>query len=177
LRALNNLAYTLQLAGRKADSIAAYERVVDWFAAHEAADSQPRLWAEYTFAKSLRDLGEAARARDILERIRPLMLKVVGADHADLAGLDIALGQAWTDLGDRRGYAHIVDAVARSHAAVPQRNMLWANAEFALAEAMQRAGHATDAHAHYRAAQAAYAALAGADHPLARESARRMAQP
>jgi serine/threonine-protein kinase len=64
LRALNNLAYTLQLEGRKQESIATYQRVVDWFAAHEPADSQPRLWAEYTYAKSLRDLGEPARARD-----------------------------------------------------------------------------------------------------------------
>ncbi len=175
LRALNNLAYTLQLEGRKAESIATYQRVVDWFAAHEPADSQPRLWAEYTYAKSLRDLGEPARAREILERIRPLMLQVVGAAHADLAGLDIALGQAWTDLGDPRGYARVLDAVARSHAAVPQRNMLWANAEFALAEAEQRAQHA-GAEAHYRAAQAAYIALVGASHPLARECARRMAQ-
>jgi tetratricopeptide (TPR) repeat protein len=72
--ALNNLAYTLQLAGHKQESIATYERLVGWFAAHEAADSQPRLWAEYTFAKSLRDLGEPARARAILERIRPAVL-------------------------------------------------------------------------------------------------------
>jgi serine/threonine-protein kinase len=176
LRALNNLAYTLQLAGRKQESITAYERLVDWFVAHEPADSQPRLWAEYTFAKSLRDLGEPARARDILERIRPAVLRVVGESHADLAGLDIALGQSLMDLGDSAAPARVIDAVARSHAAVPQQNMLWANAEFALAEAEQRAGNTEAATTHYAAARAAYVALAGEAHPAARECTRRLAQ-
>jgi len=176
LRALNNLAYTLQLAGRKQESIAAYERLVDWFAAHEPADSQPRLWAEYTFAKSLRDLGEPARARDILQRIRPAVLRVVGESHADLAGLDIALAQSLMDLGDVAAPARVVDAVARSHAAVPQENMLWANAEFALAEAEQRAGNADAATTNYEAARAAYVALAGEAHPAVHECTRRLTQ-
>ncbi|MBO9662960.1 serine/threonine-protein kinase [Dokdonella sp.] len=175
LRALNNLAYTLQLAGRKDESIAAYQRVVDWFAAHVPADQPARLWAESTFGKSLRDLGEPARARALLERIRPPLLKNVGEAHTDLAGLDIALGQARMDLGDAGGYAQVVDAVARSHRATPQRNMLWAHAEFALAEAEQRAGHDVAASDHYQAARAAYAALAGAAHPAARESDARLA--
>jgi serine/threonine-protein kinase len=176
LRASNNLAYTLQLAGRKQDSIAIYEQVVGWFAVHEPADSQPRLWAEYTFAKSLRDLGEPGRAREILERIRPLVRRIVGDAHADLAGLDIALGQSWMDLGDQRGYGTVVDAVARSHAAVSQKNMLWANAEFALAEAEHRVGHAGPARNHYEASRAAYIALAGEGHPFVHECTRHLAQ-
>ncbi|HEY6942354.1 serine/threonine-protein kinase [Dokdonella sp.] len=176
LRALNNLAYTLQLAGRKQESIAAYERLVDWFVAHAPTDSQPRLWAEYTFAKSLRDLGEPARARDILERIRPAVLGVVGPSHADLAGLDIALAQSLMDLGDVTAPARVVDAVARSHAAVPEKNMLWANAEFALAEAEQHAGHADAATTHFESARTAYAALAGEAHPAVHECTRRLLQ-
>jgi len=176
LRALNNLAYTLQLQGRKQESIATYERLVDWFGTHEPADSQARLWAEYTFAKSLRDLGEPARAREILERIRPAVLRVVGEHHADLAGLDIALGQSLMDLGDDAGHARIVDAVGRSHAAMPQKNMLWSNAEFALAEAEQRAGNADAARSHFEAARTAYVTLVGTDHPAVRECDRRLAQ-
>jgi len=175
LHALNNLAFTLQLAGRKQESIATYEALIDWFAAHEPADSQPRLWAEYTFAKSLRDLGEPARGREILERIRPAVLRLVGDQHADLAGLDIALGQSLMDLGDPSGSGRVIDAVARSHAAVPQKNMLWANAEFARAEAEQRAGDGDGAKAHYETARTAYVALAGEGHPAARECARRLA--
>ena len=175
LRALNNLAYTLQLAGHKQESIATYERAVGWFATHEPPDSQARLWAEYTYARSLRELGEPARARSILERIRPAMRKVVGDAHADLAGLDIALGQARMDLGDVQGAALVVDAVERSHLAMPQRNMLWAQAEFARAEAEQRSGDRSAAGAHYLAARAAFVALAGEDHPAARECARRLA--
>ena len=176
LRALNNLAYTLQLAGRKHESIDAYERVVDWFTLHEPADSQARLWAEYTFARSLRELGEPARARAILERIRPAVRKVVGDAHADLAGLDIALGQARMDLGDARGPAMVVDAVERSHRVTPRRNMLWAQAEFARAEAEQRRGNTAAATTHYAAARAAFVALAGKDHPAVHECARRLAQ-
>jgi hypothetical protein len=54
--------------------------------------------------------------------------------------------------------------------------MLWANAEFALAEAEQLAGDGDGAKAHYETARATYAALAGDDHPAARECARRLAQ-
>jgi hypothetical protein len=104
------------------------------------------------------------------------VLRLVGPEHADLAGLDIALGQSLMDLGEPSGSARVVDAVARSHAAVPQRNMLWANAEFALAEAEQHAGNAGGAKAHYTAARATYATLAGNDHPAARECTRRLAQ-
>lgn len=174
LRALNNLAYTLQLAGKKDESIQAYERLLAWFDANAAADDQARLWAEYTFGKSLRDLGEPQRARDLLERIRPAMRKVVGDAHTDLAGLDVALGQARMDLGDSGGYAQVVDAVTRSHRAAPQRNMLWAQAEFALAEAEQRSGHVAAARQHFEAACAAYLDLVGAGHPAARECARRL---
>ena len=175
LRALNNLAYTLQLAGEEQASIAAYERVVGWYASHQAADSKGRLWAEYTFARSLRELGESARAVEILERIRPSVRKLVGDSHADLAGLDIALGLARMDLGDPDGAALVADAVERSHRATPQRNMLWAQAEFARAEAALHAGNERAARDGYIAARDAFAGLAGNDHPSARECARRLA--
>jgi hypothetical protein len=100
----------------------------------------------------------------------------VGDAHADLAGLDIALGQARMDLGDIAAAGLVVDAVARSHAAAPQRNMLWAQAEFALAEAQRQRGDAAAAAEHYAAAREAFVALAGADHPAARECARRSSE-
>ncbi|RYD14744.1 MAG: tetratricopeptide repeat protein [Lysobacteraceae bacterium] len=174
LRALNNLAYTLQLAGHEQASVEAYERVVSWYAAHESSDSQARLWAEYTFARALREFGQPARAIEILERIRPTLRKVVGDAHADLAGLDIALGLARMDRADPDGPALVADAVARSHRATPQRNMLWAQAEFARAEAAQHVGNEGDAIAGYAAARDAFAGLAGADHPGARECMRRL---
>jgi len=166
--ALNNLAYTLQLEGRKADSIAAYERLLAWLDTNASPDDPARLWAGYTFGKSLRDLGEPARARELLEHIRPAMRKVVGDAHSDLAGLDIALGQARMDLGDAGGRDLVADAVARSHRATPERNMLWAQAEFALAEAERHGGNTRAATEHYASARAAYVTLVGTDHPSVR---------
>ena len=54
LRALNNLAFTLQLAGRKQESIATYESLIDWFAAHEPAAVSPTASIPYSLVKEHR---------------------------------------------------------------------------------------------------------------------------
>ncbi len=159
---MNNLAYTLQLEGKADESIALYERVLAWRNAHFPPDDQESLWLQQTFAKSLRDLGYPERARAMLEALRPMLLKEVGPDHADLAALDIALGQSQMDLGDTvRGRDLVADAVRRSHAAAPMHNALWANAEAALADAEFAAGNAHAAREHDAAARAAWRALVG----------------
>lgn len=168
-RALNNLAFTLQLAGKREESDAAYTRLIAWTDAHLAADDPQRLWAEWSRARALREFGFPAQARERLLAIRPLMLKVEGADHSDLAGLDIVLGQAEMDLGDlREGHARIVDAVARSHRA-SRHNALWAQAEFSLADADWRMSALGDAALHFAAAREGWIELVGNDHPAVRD--------
>jgi hypothetical protein len=105
----------------------------------------------------------------MLEAIRPAMIKVAGPDHSDSAGLDIVLGQAQMDLGDlAAGHARILDAVARSHRA-SRRNLLWAQAEFALADADWRVGALPESRAHFEAARLVWHTLVGDDHAAVRD--------
>jgi serine/threonine-protein kinase len=162
---LNNLAFTLELLGRERDCIDAYERLLAWRTQNDTPENPARLWAVYTFARSLRAFAQPARARDLLEGIRPTMLKVLGPDHSDLAGVDIVRGQTQMDLGDLQGgRAVVADAVARSHR-VTRRNSLWASAEFALGEAEYRSAHLHEAQAHFRTARAVWVDLVGEDLP------------
>ncbi len=161
---LGNLGGMYQLGGEPRRAAALLERGLALAEAALGPDHPDTASLRFNLALALSDLGRRSEAVEQMTAVLRARTPLLGADHADVAQAEAAVGALWVEL-DRpeRGLPHLDRALPILEASFSPGHPVAAAARLNLADALRKLGRLDEALDHYRRAERAFAAGLGAD--------------